>query len=108
MKTFMQYLEGLFDPKFHSNPLLHGDFIDSMSKRFPNFPLNLLTPYIRSKLDGKEKNSNEYRTDLLMAGRSYANLKELDELIVAEIKKKADDSTWWNDPSQARTSFGQK
>jgi hypothetical protein len=108
MKTFMQYLEGLFDPKFHRNPLLHGDFIDSMSKSFPMFPLNLLTPYIRLKLDGKDKEANDYRVDLMVAGKSYAKLNELDKIIMAEIKKKADDSTWWNDPSQARTSFGQK
>ncbi len=106
MKTFMNYLEGLFDKKVHTNPLGHDDFIESMHKKFSVFPINLLVPYIRARINGDENKAGNYRVDLMVAGKSYALLKALDEMIDKEIKNKKDDSEWWI--KQQHTGFGQK
>ena len=104
----MQYIEGLFDPQVHRNPLEHDDFIERMYTKFSAFPKNILGPYVKAKLDGNEEKARNYRVDLMVAGKSYALLVALDKEIEKEKKVRQEEKSWWNDPSQTRTSFGNK
>lgn len=108
MKTFMQYIEGIFDTQVHQNPLNFNDFIERMYIKFSAFPKNLLGPYIKAKLDGNDDKAGTYRVDLMVAGKSYALLVALDKEIEKEKQERKLEINWWNDPSQVRTKFGNK
>jgi len=110
MKTFAQYLEGLFDVRTHQHPMtsVAEEFIATLPRQFSHIPKELLKVYVRSVLDGNEQKALSYRTDIMLAAKSYNLVRMLDEMLKQKKQEMAKDISWYADPEHHGKGLGQK
>ena len=110
MKTFAQYLEGIFDVKTHQHPMdrVADEFIESLPKEFEQMPKDLLKSYVRHILDGDRQKAMQYRTNIMLAAKSYDLVRILDNLLAKNKNQIARDISWYGDTEHHGKSFGQK
>ena len=110
MKTFTQYLEGLFDTKVHQHPMasLAEDFIRGLPREFSVIPYDTLKLYVRYVLDDDEVNAGKYRASVILGAKSYGLVRKLDEMLSRKREEMKRDMAWYGDPTHGGRGFGQK
>lgn len=109
MKTFAEFLEGLFDIRTHQHPMdvVADEFISTLPSQFSQIPKDLLKSYVRSILDNDEEGAKESKIKLFLAAKSVRLVRFLDNMLRSKKKDLVKDISWFGDPSHQGKALGQ-
>ena len=94
MKTFYQYIEGLFDFAPHVNPIkaMDDEFINKSIMQFKNVPVTILQDYVQAKLKNDKDKIEKLTIPLMLACKSLSLYRQINSYIDIELKKRREES----------------